>query len=69
MTRRASELNNGFRPVRACFREVRAESAVHWYCQLCTFSYWEPFTSSGWPLTVSGLLLLIKHVKGHTDGH
>jgi len=65
--RRSTELSNGFRPVRDLFREVRREHEVHWYCKLCTFSYWEPEVSAGWPLSATGLLMLVKHLKGHVD--
>jgi len=58
---------NGFRPVRELFREVRGEDAVHWYCRLCQYSYWEPFVQSpGLPLSIDGLLYLVKHLRSHT---
>jgi len=63
--KRSSELSNGFRPVRMLFREERGENAVHWYCRLCPFSYWEPDVSAGWPLSIGGLLVLVKHSKSH----
>jgi hypothetical protein len=69
MVRQQSELGRGFKPVRMLFKEVRGQASVHWYCQLCTYSYWEPEVSSGWPLSVDGLLTLVEHVKSHTTGH
>lgn len=60
----ATSLSVGFRPVRALFVETRNSSQTLWACRLCPFSYYENVTI-GWPISVSGLFTLVRHLKGH----
>lgn len=65
MTRSASALSQGFRPVRSLFTETVQGNTTYWACQLCPFLYYEVQASSNWPLSVAGLFMLVKHLKGH----
>jgi len=63
--RDTSALSIGVRPLRALFREEREGGMTHWYCRLCPYSYFEFLTGTGWPLSVDGLFILTKHLRGH----
>jgi hypothetical protein len=63
--RQQSALGRGFAPVRALFTESVQGSSTYWACRLCPWLFHEVNESSGWPISVSGLYMLIKHLKGH----
>ena len=65
MNRTSSALSTGFRPVRALFVESRLFGSTVWTCRLCEYTYTEVTNATGWPLTLDGLYLLVKHVKNH----
>lgn len=65
MTRNMSALGRGMQPVRALFAESRIGNRTDWTCRLCPFVYYEIDNGDRWPITVSGLLLLTKHLRGH----
>jgi hypothetical protein len=51
--------------LRTFYGEMRGDSRITWACRLCEFSYWEPVTLGGWPITLNGLYALVKHFRGH----
>lgn len=65
MTRQASALSQGFRPVRSLFSETLQGNTTYWACRLCPYLYYEVHVTSDWPLSVAGLFALVKHLKGH----
>jgi hypothetical protein len=65
VSRSSSALSVGMRPVRALFTESVQGSSTYWTCRLCSWLYHEANVSSGWPISVGGLFMLVKHLKGH----
>lgn len=62
-----SSLGQGFKPIRALFIESPVGGYRSWQCRLCQYLYEEPDTTGpmGNPISLSGLLLLVKHCRGH----
>ena len=67
MTRESSAISVGMRPVRALFTESVQGTTTYWACRLCPYLYYEVADTEGWPLSINGLFLLVKHLKGHTS--
>jgi hypothetical protein len=68
VTRHITALGAGFRPVRALFIESHMGNSTWWHCRLCSYAYTETEQSPDWPVSLQGLLLLVKHVRGHQSG-
>ena len=61
----ASALSIGLRPLRALYREEHHDDQTWWCCVLCPYSYFEHGNTLGWPLSIDGLFILTKHLRGH----
>jgi hypothetical protein len=59
----------GIRPIRELFRELHEpdSATVRFECKLCDYTYWEPAGATGWAVSLQGLFMLVKHLRGHTS--
>jgi len=63
--KKTSAISAGIRPVRDLFRVEQKGDNQYWFCKLCPFVYYESYAGPSWPITVGGLLALVKHLRGH----
>jgi hypothetical protein len=63
----SSALSGAVRPVRELFDERHSGRQIIFTCKLCRWQYSEESLEGylGWAVSVNGLFLLVKHLRGH----
>ena len=63
-----SAISGGIRPVRALFTESHQGAELAFFCKLCDFVYRESSLNGmlGWKVSVHGLFVLVRHLRGHS---